>query len=277
MLRNLLTGATTVVHHDVGHSVMGPGGLIQVPPVAWTHSVPFGRDPERERASGGDKAPFVLHLAEGIDRASWAEYDEAIARNLIGPGTVAVHGLALSSEQLVDLADRGGALVWCPSSNQALYGRTLALDAIPDTLPLLLGTDSPLSGGSLLLEEARVAVDAGLPIERLLPMLTTVSAQVFRLNTAAMPVPGSAADGFAIERKTDDPVVDLLDTTPERILFVVSGGRPMLIDEQLAHGLEGVHADLVFRGCRKRVRPAVIEPLRHLLVDGEAVPERWAP
>ena len=275
MVRNLLSGATTAVHHDPAHSVMGPGALVHVPPIAWTHSLTHGQDPERAYASRTGSTPFVLHLAEGTDRVSREEYDLAVQRDLIGPGTVIVHGVALTVAQMRDLAARGGALVWCPSSNQALYGKTLDPAEVPSTLPLMLGTDSPLSGGPLLLEEARVAVALGFPEERLLAMLTEVPGKVFCTRQQFDADVGAPADGFAIERRSDDPVRDLLTTRPEQLLLVVSAGRPLLVDASLEGNFSQEYQDVVFRHQRKRVRTEVIAPIRHLLEDESVFPDRW--
>ena len=87
---------------------------------------------------------------------------------------------------------------------------------------------------------------------------------------------GAPADGFAIERRSDDPVRDLLTTRPEQLLLVVSAGRPLLVDASLEGDFSQEYQDIVFRHQRKRVRTEVIAPIRHLLEDGNVFPDRWA-
>ena len=276
MLRNLLTGATTVVHHDPGHDVLASDGLVAVPAIDWAHSLPFGQTRRLERGATGGSRSFVLHLSEGTDAASRDEYDHAVRLGLIRSGSVAVHGLALSAAQLQDLATRGGALAWCPTSNRRLYGEAMPWSRVPEGLPVALGTDSPLTDGPLLLDEARAALAEGLPPERLLPMLTVDAASVFQFDRVGRVAVGYRGDGFAIERRTRDPMVDLLDTAVEDVLFVSSGGRPLVIDERVTTTLPEERALLVFRGRRKRVTPEVLAPIRSALIDGHTLPPEWA-
>ena len=65
-------------------------------------------------ASNAIDAIFI-HLAEGIDDASRAEFELLKSKQLLVPQAVIIHGTALADEQLQELAAAGAKLVWSPS------------------------------------------------------------------------------------------------------------------------------------------------------------------
>ena len=59
---------------------------------------------------------------------------------------------------------RDASLVWCPSSNRFLFGRTREREEVISVRHLLLGSDSPLTAAGDLLDEVRIAHDeVGIP------------------------------------------------------------------------------------------------------------------
>lgn len=109
-------------------------------------------------------ARLVVHLAEGTDAASAAEYQalaDLFPAGLPDDRLTVIHGLGLSSAAWADLAQRRGYLVWSPSSNVKLYGRSLRPADLPSGLRVALGPDWALSGSKTQLQEIRYA--AGLP------------------------------------------------------------------------------------------------------------------
>ena len=78
---------------------------------------------------------------------------------------------------------RGASLIWCPTSNLAMLGRTVSRAVLRSGIPIALATDSALSAPVDLLDELAVA-RRYLPADRLYEMVTTVPARILRLPRA---------------------------------------------------------------------------------------------
>src|SRR5262249_60984255 len=101
----------------------------------WAHSFRLGRLPAGARGEpGGDvaarsratpsDAPFMLHLAEGVDEAAGGELPRLEALGCLKPNTVIVHGVAIDASGWSRVARAGAGLVWGPASNEVLFRRT---------------------------------------------------------------------------------------------------------------------------------------------------------
>src|SRR5690606_40082575 len=88
----------------------------------------------------------------------------------------------------------GAAVVWCPTSNAFLYGRTAPPELLAEGVDVLLGSDSLLTGDGTLLDELRAARALGLLDDaRLAAAVGETAAR--RLGLAPPPLaPGPAAD-----------------------------------------------------------------------------------
>ncbi|HSB63508.1 MAG TPA: hypothetical protein VLJ18_05045, partial [Thermoanaerobaculia bacterium] len=134
-LKNILGGATSVVHHDPWEEAFDRNFPVRV---ARIHAVNALADAVAEPPAG----PWALHLAEGTDAASTAEIDEAAARGLLSDRLLAVHLVGTTSQGVARLAAAGCAAVWCPTSNVFLYGSTAPRELFDSGLDVLLGTDA---------------------------------------------------------------------------------------------------------------------------------------
>ncbi len=145
-LKNIISGVTTVMHHDAYHSaVFGDGFPVHVVhPYRWAHSLGFGANP-RDAYAGGT-GPFVIHAAEGADARARNEIEQLDKLGVLGDDTILVHGVAITVAQWRRLSERGVGLVWCPSSNLYLFGQTVEIGALPSEVSVALGTDSTISG-----------------------------------------------------------------------------------------------------------------------------------
>ncbi len=160
-IKNLLSGATTVAHHDP----LYPGLAEDAFPIrviasyGWSHSLSLDGAEQVRRAHRETPAdwPWIIHAAEGTDVAAAAEFDRLESLGCITTNTLIVHGLALTPGQQVRLDAAGAGLIWCPSSNLHLFGRTLDVEALSTRGLVALGSDSRLSGARDLLAELRVA------------------------------------------------------------------------------------------------------------------------
>jgi cytosine/adenosine deaminase-related metal-dependent hydrolase len=275
-LKNLLSGVTTVAHHNPYYRELRRTMPIRVVRrYGWAHSFALEREPAGARGEqGGDvakrwrrtsaDAPFFVHLAEGVDDRARAELDRLDALGCLASNTVLVHGVAIDRAGLRRIASARAGLVWCPASNMFLFGRTAAvrglLDDHPHTMTVALGTDSRLTGANDLLDELRTARETGaVSADELLAMVTTHAAGLLRLRHAGRLNVGTRADFIVIGGSGTDAAAALLDTTRKDVALVSVGGRPLVGDERFAS---------VFRARSVRTRRLVVDGAPKLAESG---------
>ena len=284
-LKNLLAGVTTVAHHNPFYPEMRRTMPVRVVRrYGWAHSFLLERQPAGARGEpGGDvarrwqatpaDAPFVLHLAEGVDDAARDELPRLEALGCLKPNTVIVHGVAIDGDGWRRVADAGAGLVWCPASNDFLFGRSVPvcdlLDSTTDGaagqlaaahVNIALGTDARITGSRDLLDELRVA-RAAAPVSptELLRMVTTGPAVLLRQPKSGHLTVGAPADLMVIPPFEPDPAAALLKTTRRDVRLVMVGGRPLVSDPDLAS---------VFRARLTRLRPLRVDQAPKLAESG---------
>ena len=230
-LKNLLSGVTTVSHHNPLYRELGRWFPVRVVRrYGWAHSFFLEKGPEIEKAYRNTPrdAPFLIHLAEGFDATAREELSRLRELGCLGENTVLVHGVGLLPEDWISVRCAGAGLVWCPSSNLFLLGRTATLDRSLDS-SIALGTDSRLSGARDLLEELRVArAAASVEPADLLRMVTANAANLLRAPEAGRLSPGLPADLMVIPPLAEDPAHALLALDRSQIRMVTVGGRPLV-------------------------------------------------
>jgi hypothetical protein len=113
-----------------------------------------GESPEAEMKLSNSRMPFIIHLGEGTDGITKAEFAELMRRGLLRNNTLMIHGIAFSSEEIATIAMLGASVCWCPSSNFYLIGETFKIDeALKWKANVCIGTDSTMSGGVNLIAE----------------------------------------------------------------------------------------------------------------------------
>lgn len=210
-------------------------GLEQGPVGA--HGEPGGVVAERSAATPFDR-PFIVHAAEGVDDRAAREIDQLELVHSLRANTVLVHGLAVSPERWHTLFARGVSLVWCPASNIFLFGRTLCMPCRLDSPAarghVCLGSDSRVTGSRDLLDELRVAAEAGVGGDTLLRMVTTWAADVLRLDDAGRIRQGAPADLVVIPAVADRAAEWLLRVSRRDVSLVVRRGVPVVGAPELA-------------------------------------------
>jgi cytosine/adenosine deaminase-related metal-dependent hydrolase len=125
----------------------------------------------------------------------------------------------------------GGALVWCPSSNEFLLGTTADVSLAAAAHRVALGTDSRLSGERDLLSEMRFAAGTNhVNAAGLLRMVTVDAASILRLADAGALRPGAPADVVIFPMCSKDPGESILATDRSKIRLVLIGGRALVGD-----------------------------------------------
>jgi cytosine/adenosine deaminase-related metal-dependent hydrolase len=163
---------------------------------------------------------------------------------------VLVHGVAVTRAGFDLLRRRTASLVWCPTSNLGMLGRTLSRDALRSGIPIALATDSALSAPVDLLDELRVA-RRYLPAARIYEMVSRVPAAMLRLSRAS-----TKGDWIAMCTSAST-AADALQQG--QIAVVAVAGRIRLIAEDLAEQLP--------REMRRRLQLLRVEGRPPVLVD----------
>jgi len=229
--KNLFAGVTSVVHHDAWEEAFEHDFPIRVVPLASVDSL--GMTPDLDGVGEGER--FGLHLAEGVDEAAADEVRTIATKGLLTRDLIAVHGVGMDADGVTRFRASGAALVWCPSSNLFLFGRTAPAALLDDGVDVLLGSDSLLTGAGDLLDELAFArAIGGLSDARLEGAVGAVAAARLGLDPPALD-PGDRADLILLRRP-------LGEARAADVLLVVANGAVRVACRDLAPSL-GSHAD----------------------------------
>jgi cytosine/adenosine deaminase-related metal-dependent hydrolase len=198
-VKNLLSGVTTVAHHDPLYPILAtadyPTQVVQT--YGWSHSLGIDgeervRDSYRQTPTGW---PWIIHAAEGVDAEACAELARLDALGCLGPNTLLVHGVALDGAGYARLEAMGAGLIWCPSSNLCLFGKTAAVTDLIERGRVALGSDSRLTAARDLLDEVRAAAAVhGFDDRTLESLVTETGARLLGLTDRGVLRAGARAD-----------------------------------------------------------------------------------
>jgi cytosine/adenosine deaminase-related metal-dependent hydrolase/2-polyprenyl-3-methyl-5-hydroxy-6-metoxy-1,4-benzoquinol methylase len=236
-IRNLLCGVTTVCHHNpYVREVFNSGFAVRVlRDFGWAHSFSMDHDLAAKQKNAEPGQPFIIHLAEGVDSQSAQEIFHLAREQALDERTVIVHGLGLDERGIALLRSAGAALVWCPTSNVFLFGRTHDRQTVQGLPSVALGSDSPLTSQGDLLDEIRFANEAvGMPAEDLYRLVTTGAAQALRLKDGEGTLRiGAVADFVAVLDHGLSPADTLASSSFREVEFVVVGGCVQLASSDI--------------------------------------------
>jgi cytosine/adenosine deaminase-related metal-dependent hydrolase len=234
-LKNLLSGVTTVAHHNLYNAEVFDNGfpVRVVKRFGWAHSLQFCSDLFNQYRAVSKRWPFLIHAAEGTDCDASFEIQELERTGVLSARTVLIHGVGIDCGSLEILQRRRASLVWCPSSNLFMLSQTLRPDVLRSPMPICLGTDSALTCQGDLAGEIRVARQTGcLTAQDIYSMVTTQAAHILRLNRGEGEIrEGGIADLLAAPDSGQNPSEALQDFVPA---LVILGGRIQLVSTNLA-------------------------------------------
>lgn len=238
-LKNLLSGVTTVAHHNPYESGVFKNSfpVRVVERFGWAHSLGFSADVVKRYHASPKRGPFLIHAAEGTDARAAAEIHELEKAGVLSPRTVLIHGVGVDCESLKILLRRRVSLVWCPSSNLFLLSRTVRPEVLRFALPIGLGTDSALTGQGDLACELKVARNAGqLSAEEIYPMVTDRAARILRLARGEGEIRDNGlADLLVVADSGQTPAQALQEFSPD---LVILAGRIQLVSARLASKID---------------------------------------
>ena len=235
-LKNLLAGVTTVCHHNPLHRQLVRRFPVRiVRRFGLSHSLQIdGEGVMSSFERTPSTWPWIIHAAEGIDAEARDELNTLAAMRCVAGNTVLVHGVALDARDTTRVLDAGGSLVWCPSSNEFLFGTTARVGAFAGAHRLALGSDSRLSGEGDLLDELRAAARTRqLSAEALTRTVGLNAAAMLRLPAAGVVSVGQPADLCMLRRAADDPFETMVQSTRSDVRLTMIGGMPMIGDRSM--------------------------------------------
>jgi cytosine/adenosine deaminase-related metal-dependent hydrolase len=233
-VKNLLSGVTTVAHHDPLYpflvSERFPTGVLTN--YGWSHSLYIDGDEQVRNAylRTPPDWPWIIHAAEGVNAEAAAEFDRLDALGCLGANTLIVHGIAMDRVQRRRLEDAAAGLIWCPSSNSRLFGRTAEVSELVCRGRVALGTDSRFSGSRDLLCEIRAAQEtSALEAATLESLVTRNAAALLRLADRGALKIGARADLLVLPDG-----MTLSNASRADLRLVVLGGRALYADADYA-------------------------------------------
>jgi ubiquinone/menaquinone biosynthesis C-methylase UbiE len=254
-IRNLLCGVTSVCHHNPYEpSVFGQEFAVRVlKDFAWAHSIALDADFAAKKAAAPAGSPFFIHLAEGVDENAAAEIFELCRTGALDRTTSIIHGIGMDAAGRELLRATGAGLIWCPTSNVFLFGKTFSPDEIRDFPNVAIGSDSPLTAQGDLLDELSFAHrELHVPRADLYAAVTRQPAHLLRLahGQGALRVQG-IADLIAVRDRQKNPADTLAAISFRDVELVLLGGRVQLASPEILHRLPAV--------ARMGLQPLVIQ------------------
>jgi len=254
-IRNLLCGATTVSHHNPYDAEVFENDFAVrvVREYGWAHSLAMDAEAAEKKRATPAGLPFLIHLAEGIDVRSEGELEELRRDGGLDKDSVLIHGLGLSEKDRALLRAAGAGLIWCPSSNVFLFGRTLTTQEIESLVHVALGSDSSLTAEGDFLDEVRFALGiTQLPVNAIYRFVTRTAARLLRLHEGQGRLrAGGVADMVAVRDRGQGPADMLASLSYRDIQLVLIGGRVQLASEEMLQRLP--------RSTRQGLQPLMVE------------------
>jgi cytosine/adenosine deaminase-related metal-dependent hydrolase/ubiquinone/menaquinone biosynthesis C-methylase UbiE len=275
-IRNLLCGVTTVCHHNPYEGeVFADDFIIRVlREYGWAHSLPLDPDVGLKKSKTPEGQPFFIHLAEGTDEESAKQIFELQGADALDEDTVIIHGLSLGTEGRELLRLSGAGLIWCPSSNLFLFGKTLSSEQIREIPRIAIGSDSPLTAQGDLLDEIGCANRLlASSTDDIYQYVTRQSASLLHLRNGEGNLRvGAFADLIAVRDTGLTPAETLVTLSHRDVELVLLAGRVQLASTEVMRrlpagaltGLQPLSADGIVRWIRAPAGWLVAEASAHL-------------
>jgi cytosine/adenosine deaminase-related metal-dependent hydrolase/ubiquinone/menaquinone biosynthesis C-methylase UbiE len=275
-IRNLLCGVTTVCHHNPYEAeVFTDEFVIRVlRDYGWAHSLPLDPEADLKKSETPERQPFFIHLAEGIDEESAQQLFDLHSAGALDEDTVIIHGLGLGTKERDLLRLSGAGLIWCPSSNLFLFGKTLSPEQIREFPKIAIGSDSPLTAQGDLLDEIgcanRVLTSSAADIYQ---YVTRQPAKLLHLpNGEGNLRIGGVADLLAVRDTGLTPAETLVSLSHRDVELVLLGGCVQLASAEIMRrlpasavvGLQPLTVNGIVRWIRAPVDRLLAETSAHL-------------
>ena len=204
-------------------------------------------------ASGSLNA-WYLHLSEGVDEVSRAEFDILVQNNLLVGELIVIHGTALTSVEFEKMGQVGADLAWSPLSNLLLYGDTTDVVAADQAgVRISLAPDWGPSGSKNVLHELKIAdmwntnnLGSYFSDYELAAMVTKNPALASNWHNYVGTInAGLYADLVVLDTFHQDPYRNLIEAIDADVRLTIVNGQPVFGDVDLMSVLKGDDWELV--------------------------------
>lgn len=279
-LLQLMAGCVTVQGEsapfsiEINHPVMLLYNIEQFPSRIYANIFPWRMDASavaalKQRIEGGAINATLIHLCEGPDATSLAQFYTWKSFGLLTNVTAIIHGTSLESNELAQLAAVGGKLLWSPMSNMKLYEATADVP-LAHQLGVIVGLspDWTPSGGANMLEELGYAwylnctrYSNYFTPRDLVDMVTINNAIACGFaDRYGKLAPGYNAGITVIRPVTNDPYLSLIHARPKDVLLTIVDGTPRYGDPELLQTLGVTGEVILVHGVEKMFNIAVSHP-----------------
>jgi SAM-dependent methyltransferase len=240
-IRNLLCGVTSVCHHNPFEpEVFTDEFVVRVlRDYGWAHSLPLDPGAAMKKNEAPEGLPFFIHLAEGVDEKCSQEIFALHTAGSLDCNTVVIHGLGLGRKGKQLLRSTGAGLIWCPSSNLFLFGKTWSPQEIRALPNVAIGSDSPLTASGDLLDEVRCASRVlESSADAIYEYVTRQATKLLHLRNGEGNLRvGGLADLIAVRDTGMTPAETLLTLSHRDVELVLLGGRVQLASVEVMQRL----------------------------------------
>ena len=200
-----------------------------------------------QNQSGSLNAWFV-HLSEGVDQSSRAEFDALWDKGLIMDETVVIHGTGMDQSQFNKMGQTGAGLVWSPFSNLVLYGDTTDVVAADNAgITISIAPDWGPSGTKNNLHELKVAdmwnreiLGGHFTDYELAEMVTCNAAEISNWDGFVGQLKaGMYADIVVVDTFHENPYRNLIEAIDPDVRLTVVHGKPVFGDIDLMSAMKG--------------------------------------
>ena len=200
-----------------------------------------------QNQSGSLNAWFV-HLSEGVDQSSKAEFDALWDKGLIMDETVVIHGTGMDASQFNQMGTTGAGLVWSPFSNLVLYGDTTDVVAADNAgITISIAPDWGPSGTKNNLHELKVAdmwnreiLQNHFSDYELAEMVTSNPAEISNWETFVGQLKTDMyADIVVIDTFHENPYRNLIEAIDPDVRLTIVHGKPVFGDIDLMSAMKG--------------------------------------
>ncbi|MGB1827538.1 MAG: lamin tail domain-containing protein [Candidatus Poseidoniaceae archaeon] len=200
-----------------------------------------------QNQSGSLNAWFV-HLSEGVDQSSKAEFDALWNKGLIMDETVVIHGTGMDASQFNQMGTTGAGLVWSPFSNLVLYGDTTDVVAADNAgITISIAPDWGPSGTKNNLHELKVAdmwnreiLQNHFSDYELAEMVTSNPAEISNWEAFVGQLKTDMyADIVVIDTFHENPYRNLIEAIDPDVRLTIVHGKPVFGDIDLMSAMKG--------------------------------------
>ncbi|MEE3200883.1 MAG: amidohydrolase family protein [Candidatus Thermoplasmatota archaeon] len=197
--------------------------------------------------ASGELDAWFLHLAEGVDESSRAEFDILVENDLLVGEVVIIHGTALTQNELSALGDVGGSLAWSPTSNLLLYGDTTDIaTAKAEGVNIMIGPDWAPSGSKSSMHELKIVDwwdenvlgDIFTDYELVQTITTNIVDAIGWSEHTGRIQPGLAADFVILDTFKSDPYRNVVEAIDPDVRLVVVGGLAVFGDVDIMQAMD---------------------------------------